>query len=104
MGSNNARDRTTVLQELSGAYQVVTKEDLIPGIESKYPAHEMQAAFEQGVTKEAAVFLAPSNSAFSTFVYQIRCFTRPVLGNPLRATVLYDKGASIMPCRVRARG
>ncbi|CAI5515346.1 unnamed protein product, partial [Closterium sp. Naga37s-1] len=65
-------EHKTVLQELHGAYHVVTKDMLIPNISRRFPSHEMQAAFEQGVAKEASLFLAPSTSAFSGFVFQSR--------------------------------
>ncbi|GJP46193.1 hypothetical protein CLOM_g5507 [Closterium sp. NIES-68] len=100
-----SEEHTTVLQELNAAYHVVTKDTLIPNINRRFPSHEMQAAFEQGVVKEASLFLAPSMSAFAGFIFQSRCFTRPTLGQkPLRDTVFYDQSTSAAACHLRPMG
>ncbi|CAI7820404.1 unnamed protein product, partial [Closterium sp. NIES-54] len=74
-------EHKTVLQELHGAYHVVTKDTLIPNISRRFPSHEMQAAFEQGVAKEASLFLAPSTFCGSRRV--------PMLSVPPLAMHLY---------------
>ncbi|CAI5979585.1 unnamed protein product [Closterium sp. NIES-64] len=69
-----------------------------------HPEHEMQAAVEQAVAREAAVFFGPAESSFSSLVFELRCFTHPPLleggeGVAMRATVFYDVGPSAVPCR-----
>ncbi|CAI5977553.1 unnamed protein product [Closterium sp. NIES-65] len=92
--------RTAILRELAESYQVVTRDDLISDVSSRFPEGEVQTALEQGVAKEAAVFMGSSTDAFSRFVFELRCFTRPLLGRSQRATVFYDLGLSVAPCRV----
>ncbi|GJP55484.1 hypothetical protein CLOM_g14436 [Closterium sp. NIES-68] len=92
--------RTAFLRELAEAYQVVTRDDLISDVSSRFPEGEVQTALEQGMAKEAAVFMGSFSSEFSRFVFQLRCFTRPLLGQSQRATVFYDLGFAVAPCHV----
>ncbi|CAI5483519.1 unnamed protein product [Closterium sp. Yama58-4] len=109
--------RTAILNRLTSAsFHITTRDALLRSdrsaastdaqrfLSTLHPEHEMQAAVEQAVAREAAVFFGPAESSFSSLVSELRCFTRPPLleggeGVPMRATVFYDVGPTAVPCR-----
>ncbi|CAI7901884.1 unnamed protein product [Closterium sp. NIES-54] len=109
--------RAAILNRLTSAsFHITTRDALLRSdrsaatsdaqrfLSALHPEHEMQAAVEQAVAREAAVFFGPAESSFSSLVFELRCFTHPPLleggeGVAMRATVFYDVGPSAVPCR-----
>lgn len=95
-----------VMKLLTTTFQVVTRQDLWPEAEKLYPEHEFMAALEQGVARDAALYVGLSSSPFSQFVFQTRCFAPgPIVeaGAALvqpRPTVFYDRNTTAAPCQV----
>lgn len=97
-----------VLKLLTTTFQVVTRQELWPEAEKLYPEHEFMAALEQGVAREAALYVGLSSSPFSQFVFQTRCYAPTAAGGDsgapglvqARPTVFYDRNTTAAPCQV----